>query len=58
MSYSSTREIYGVMVDPAGFRAYERGQQIPSPRPWKMIRYFHSSGPLKVVHLSVQGGPY
>ena len=20
-----------------------RGQQMPSPRPWKMIRYFHST---------------
>jgi len=24
-----------------------RGQQLPSPTPWKMIRYFHS----RVVHL-------
>jgi len=31
-----------------------RGQQIPPPRPWKMIRYFHSteSGPLGAFHLS------
>ena len=33
-----------------------RGQKIPSPRPWKMIRHFHSTvrnpGSLRAVHLS------
>ena len=32
-----------------------RGLQMPSLRPWKVIRY--ESGPLRMVHLHVISGP-